>query len=88
MAVGGARALFSGDLGRSGHPLLRPPADPPAADVVVVESTYGDRAARAAPTPTLLADAIRRTIDRGGSVLVPAFAVDRTELVHPASSPG
>jgi len=80
VAVGGARALFSGDLGRSGHPLLRPPVDPPAADVVVVESTYGDR--RHAPRdPGLLADAIRRTVDRGGSVLIPAFAVDRTELV-------
>ena len=47
---------------------------------MVVESTYGDR--RHAPRdPQLLADAIRRTVGRGGSVLIPAFAVDRTELV-------
>ncbi len=78
--VDGARALFSGDLGRTGHPLLRPPTDPPAADVVVVESTYGDRR-HPARDPQLLADAIRRTVGRGGSVLIPAFAVDRTELV-------
>jgi len=78
--AGGRRAVFSGDLGRAVHPLLRPPADPPAADVVVVESTYGDRQ-HPAPDPEILAGAVRRTIGRGGSVLIPAFAVDRTELV-------
>ena len=78
--AGGRRALFSGDLGRPHHPLLRPPADPPECDTLVVESTYGDR--RHPPAdPRVLADAIRRTVARGGSVLVPAFAVDRTELV-------
>lgn len=76
----GRRVLFSGDLGRANHPLLRPPADPPAADAVVVESTYGDRN-HPAPDPELLASAVKRTIGRGGTVLVPAFAVDRTELV-------
>lgn len=75
--------LFSGDLGRRDHPVLRS-AEPPAAAVhVVVESTYGDRRH---PRPANLphepfADAIRRTIARGGSVLVPAFAIDRTEVV-------
>jgi len=78
--VGGRRALFSGDLGRSQHPLLRPPAPPPGAEVVVVESTYGDRA-HPPPNPGILAGAVRRTVARGGSVLIPAFAVDRTELV-------
>jgi metallo-beta-lactamase family protein len=78
--VDGSRVLFSGDLGRPHHPLLRPPEDPPAADVVVVESTYGDRE-HPPPDDDLLADAVRRTVARGGSVLVPAFAVDRTELV-------
>jgi metallo-beta-lactamase family protein len=78
--VGGASALFSGDLGRTGHPLLRPPTDPPAADVIVVESTYGDRL-HPPRDPEVLADAVRRTVARGGSVLIPAFAVDRTELV-------
>lgn len=76
----GARVLFSGDLGRPGHPLLTPRADPPEAEVVVVESTYGDRAHLRNDTD-VLADAVRRTVGRGGSVLVPAFAVDRTELV-------
>lgn len=78
--MGEARAAFSGDLGRPAHPLLRPPADPPEADTMVVESTYGDRQ-HPAPDPDLLADTICRTIERGGSLLLPAFAVDRTELV-------
>lgn len=78
--AGGRRVLFSGDLGRARHPLLRPPAPPPAAEAVVVESTYGDRV-HPDPDPGILADAVRRTVARGGSVLIPAFAVDRTELV-------
>jgi metallo-beta-lactamase family protein len=80
LGLGGHRVCFSGDLGRPHHPLLRPPADPPDADTLVVESTYGDRQ-HPAPDPQLLADAVSRTIARGGSVLIPAFAVDRTELV-------
>ena len=77
---GGPSVLFTGDLGRQGHPLLRPPAPPPAADVVVVESTYGDRK-HERRDPARLADAINRTVARGGSVLIPAFAVDRTEVL-------
>lgn len=76
----GRRVLFSGDLGRSYHPILRPPAPPPESEAVVVESTYGDRR-HPDPDPGVLADAVRRTIARRGSVLLPAFAVDRTELV-------
>lgn len=78
--VDGAKVVFSGDLGRPHHPLLHPPASPPPADAIVIESTYGDRV-HPDPDPEILASAIRRTVDRGGSVLVPAFAVDRTELV-------
>jgi metallo-beta-lactamase family protein len=76
----GARVLFSGDLGRRHHPLLEPPEDPPTADAVVVESTYGDRR-HPAEDDSILADAVTRTIGRGGSLLIPAFAVDRTEIV-------
>lgn len=76
----GTRTLFSGDLGRPHHPLLDPPDDPPEADTIVVESTYGDRVHPKADDE-LLAAAVRRTVARGGTVLVPAFAVDRTELV-------
>lgn len=79
LSMPGSRVLFSGDLGRPRHPLVAPREDPPAADVVVLESTYGDRSH---PRPTeVLAQAVRRTVGRGGTVLIPAFAVDRTELV-------
>ena len=79
--VGGRTVLFSGDLGRPNHPLLRPREAPPAADTVVIESTYGNRSHPDDMDHEVLADAVRRTVERGGSVLVPAFAVDRTELV-------
>ncbi len=72
--------LFSGDLGRPHHPLLRPPAPPPGVDTLVIESTYGDRR-HSASGDERLADVVRRTIDRGGSVVIPAFAVDRTEVL-------
>ena len=78
--VGDRTVLFTGDLGRQHHPLLRPPAPRPAADVVVVESTYGNRS-HPADESERLAAVISRTLGRGGSVLVPAFAVDRTEIV-------
>lgn len=72
--------VFSGDLGRAVHPLLHPPAPRPGAEVVVVESTYGDR--RHPPDETdRLGEVVTRTVRRGGSVLVPAFALDRTEVV-------
>jgi metallo-beta-lactamase family protein len=78
--IDGAHALFSGDLGRPHHPLLAPPDDPPCVGSVIVESTYGDRE-HPPPDDEILASAVRRTAARGGTVLVPAFAVDRTELV-------
>ena len=76
----GRTVVFSGDLGRGSHPLLSPPGPRPAAEVVVVESTYGDRSHPLDETERLGA-VISRTVRRGGSVLIPAFAVDRTELV-------
>ena len=78
----GRRLLFSGDLGRPTHPLLRPPKPIAGADVVVVESTYGDRRHEdEGICVARLADAIRRTAEHGGTMLIPAFAVDRTEVV-------
>ena len=78
--VAGTRVLFSGDLGRPGHELLNPPPAPHPCDVAVVESTYGDE-----PHPgdsrDELAAVVKRTVARGGSCLLPAFAVDRTPVV-------
>ena len=88
VTIGADSVLFSGDLGRTNHPLLLPREAPPTARTIVIESTYGDRAhpADGKPPHKILADAIHRTVKRGGSVLIPAFAVDRTELVLHALS--
>ncbi|MCB0997304.1 MAG: MBL fold metallo-hydrolase [Acidimicrobiales bacterium] len=80
-STSGRRIAFSGDLGRSTHPLLRPPEPLAGADVVVCESTYGDEEHPELSAQDVLADVINRTFGRGGVVLVPAFAVDRTEVV-------
>ena len=74
--------VFSGDLGRPSHPLLRQPTPPAAADAIVLESTYGDRAHEDVPLELdRLAEAITHTLKRGGTVVIPAFAVDRTEVL-------
>jgi metallo-beta-lactamase family protein len=75
------RLTFSGDLGRPDHPLLRAPEPPPDADALVIESTYGNRTHEDDAVESTLADAVTRTIDGDGTVLIPAFAVDRTEVV-------
>ncbi|HUF99846.1 MAG TPA: MBL fold metallo-hydrolase [Ilumatobacter sp.] len=81
LAETGRTVVFSGDLGRPNHPLLVPPAPPEGADVVVMESTYGGRLHDDAESLTQLRDAVTRTASRGGTVLIPAFAVDRTEVI-------
>lgn len=75
------RLVFSGDLGRDEHPLLVSASPIPAGhvDAVIVESTYGDRE-HDAPSDQF-AKTISETVARGGSVLIPAFAVDRTEVI-------
>lgn len=74
--------IFSGDLGRVDHPVLADRETPRGAANVLIESTYGNREHPSADVQyQQLADAISRTIKRGGNVLIPAFAVDRTEVV-------
>ena len=73
--------LSSGDLGRPSHPILLAPEPRPQTDVLLLESTYGDRRHDGSDARDRLAEMIRRTVRRGGSVLVPAFAVDRTEVL-------
>lgn len=73
--------VFSGDLGQSNHPLLLPPAPLGRADVVIAESTYGERSHPEGDPQELIAEVVTRTARRGGVVLIPAFAVDRTEIV-------
>ncbi|HEY3358799.1 MAG TPA: MBL fold metallo-hydrolase [Polyangia bacterium] len=80
-----ARVLFSGDLGRKGLPILKDPELPPARpDHLVIESTYGNRFHKdVATSHEELAAVINATVERKGKVIVPAFAVGRTqELVY------
>lgn len=78
---GATRVLFSGDLGRSDDLVMRPPAAPPAADWVVIESTYGDRRHAPVDAEAELAEAVNRAAGRGGVIVVPAFAVGRAQLL-------
>jgi metallo-beta-lactamase family protein len=77
----GKRLMFSGDLGRPEHPILTAPDNLPAGafDAIITESTYGDR--EHVETESNLAQIINETVERGGSILIPAFAVDRTEII-------
>jgi metallo-beta-lactamase family protein len=78
---------FSGDVGRKGLPIIRDPESLPPSDYLIMESTYGDRLhAPDLPVRQKLADTINRTVNRGGKIIVPAFAVGRTQqlvlLIH------
>ena len=78
------RLLFSGDLGREDMPILRDPTPAPPADVLIIESTYGNRLHAAhGEAEEELHDLISTTCGRGGKVVIPSFAVGRTqELVY------
>jgi metallo-beta-lactamase family protein len=75
------RVVFSGDLGRPSHPILLPPDADGAADVVVVESTYGDEEHPDTDPESVIAAVVNDAASCGGVVVIPAFAVDRTEVV-------
>jgi len=81
LGVDGSTVVVSGDLGRSSHPLLLPPEPLGDADVVVCESTYGNRRHADGAVEDTLARVIADAVDQSGVVVVPAFAVDRTEVV-------
>jgi metallo-beta-lactamase family protein len=74
------RILFSGDLGLSDRPILRDPEVPPQADIVVMETTYGDRQHKQLePSVEELHGAINETVERGGNVIIPTFALERAQ---------
>ncbi len=77
------RLVFSGDLGQPGRPILRDPTPIDEADILVIESTYGDRLHRdmAATEDEMIAVVERTLYERGGNVIMPAFAVGRTQQV-------
>jgi len=74
------RLLFSGDVGRKNLPIIRDPDPAPIADYLIMESTYGDRMHQPiGPVKEKLATLVQRTCARGGHIIVPAFAVERTQ---------
>lgn len=79
--AGGLTIVFSGDVGRDDDPIMRPPRPLGKADYLVIESTYGDRLHQPEDNEALLAEIIQRTAGRGGSVVIPAFAVGRAQTL-------
>jgi metallo-beta-lactamase family protein len=73
--------LFSGDVGRYGQPILKNPEVPPQCDVLLCESTYGDRDHPPDSPEDALTDVVNRVAKRGGQIVIPAFAVDRTQSI-------
>ncbi|MEZ0260059.1 MAG: MBL fold metallo-hydrolase RNA specificity domain-containing protein [Alphaproteobacteria bacterium] len=78
---GATSIVFSGDIGRDNDPVMKPPVQMEAADYVVTESTYGDRLHAASDPFQDLTEVITRTIRRGGTIVIPAFAVGRAQLL-------
>lgn len=81
LRVEGKQIVFSGDLGRPNCPVMRPPDPVQSADYLVVESTYGDRRHERSDPEDALAAIVSRTVARGGTVVIPAFAVGRTQII-------
>jgi metallo-beta-lactamase family protein len=80
MEADNLRLCFSGDVGRHGLPILHDPQSPPPVDYLIMESTYGDRFHQAiSDAADKLAEVVNRTARRGGRLIVPAFAVGRTQ---------
>ena len=78
----GGRVLLSGDLGDADGPLHPPPEPPPPTDALLIETTYADARHRSwAATVDAFAGVVRRTLERGGNVLIPTFALERTQAV-------
>lgn len=74
------RLLYSGDLGNGGKPIINDPRPAPEADIVVMETTYGDRLHKPlGPSVAELAEAIRDTLARGGNAIIPTFALERAQ---------
>jgi len=72
--------VFSGDVGRYNQPILKDPTTPPSkADVLICESTYGDREHPDGDAAELLAQIVNRIVKRGGSIVIPSFAIGRTQ---------
>ncbi len=81
LEVDGKRIVFSGDIGRYNEPILVDPTPVQNGDLLVIESTYGDRSHAGADPHEALADVVSRTHKRGGVVIIPSFAIGRTQTL-------
>jgi metallo-beta-lactamase family protein len=81
VSINGRTLVFSGDLGRYGVPIMRDPDPVPAADVLLVESTYGNRLHPTDDHRDRLTAAVQRTVQKKGWLLIPAFAVGRSQEI-------
>ena len=81
IAWGGRKVVFSGDLGRYDDAVMRDPEPVPEADYLIVESTYGNRHHEETDSTEALGRSIERTVQRGGTVVIPAFAVGRAQAL-------
>ncbi|MCC5914697.1 MAG: MBL fold metallo-hydrolase [Balneolaceae bacterium] len=81
MELNGKRLVFSGDVGRQNDPLLYDPLKPQKSDYLVLESTYGDRKHPNYDIGDRLLNIINETVEKGGTVIIPSFAVERAQLL-------
>ena len=81
LKVAGRTVHFSGDVGRPNDPVMRPPRPFPGADILVCESTYGNRVHPQTDPEAELAELIRRVAGRGGVLVIPSFAVGRAQAI-------
>jgi len=81
LSIGGKMLVFSGDIGRNDDPLMHRPERPTRADVLFIESTYGDRLHPTEDTKARLRELITKTVALGGTVMIPSFAVERAQTL-------
>lgn len=81
LQINGKTIVFSGDVGRPDDPVMHAPRPIHHAEYLVIESTYGDRLHESSNPSQLLADVINRTVQRGGVILIPSFAVGRAQTI-------
>lgn len=81
LQIGEKTFVFSGDIGRETDPLLFPPEKPEKADILFIEATYGNRLHPNRPAIDALQQLINRCADRNGTIIIPSFSVERTQLL-------